>query len=69
MPLTGIDDMAMGSTCASDSAVRCLASGAAQGTSAAAGPPSPQSRRGSPQWMKVLYCQMSRWRHVRSRVS
>lgn len=31
--------------------------------------PAGQSGRGSLQWMKVLHCQMSRWRHVRSRAS
>ena len=68
MPLTGMDDIAISSTCASNSAVKCFEFGDAHGTSAVTGPPG-QSRRGSLQWTKVLYCQMSRWRHVRSRVS
>ena len=47
---------------------KCFESAGAHGTSAVTGPPG-QSRRGSLQWMKVLHCQMSRWRHVCSRVS
>ena len=53
---------------ASNRAVKCFESAGAHGTSAVTGPPG-QSGRGSLQWMKVLHCQMSGWRYVRSRVS
>ena len=68
MPLTGMDDTAISRTWASNRAGKCFEPADAHGTSAVTGPPG-QSKCGGLQWMNVLYYQMPRWRHVRSRVS
>lgn len=62
-PDTGMPDITMTRACAPKRAVKRAASSLAQGTLDVLTPHSGQSARGTSQWIIVLYCQMSRWRH------
>ena len=69
MALTVSPESAMTTTWAANRAVKCLASSASQGTRTVTTPWIGHPTLGTLQWTIVLYCQMSRWRHSRSRVS
>ncbi len=62
-------DRAMTSTCASKRAVKWEFGRTSQGMRTVRTPCSGQSALGTAQWTIVSYCQMSRWRQVRSRAS
>nr|WP_293817430.1 hypothetical protein [uncultured Parolsenella sp.] len=64
-----IPERAITRTWASKSAVKCEFGRTSQGILQACTPSSGQSARGTAQCTIVSYCQMSRWRQVRSRVS
>ena len=69
MAATVIPDRAMTSTCTSTRAVKCEFGRTSQGMRTVRTPCSGQSALGTAQCTTVSYCQMSRWRQVRSRVS
>ena len=67
--VTVMPERAITRTCASKGAARWELGRASQGMSTVLLPCSPQSTLGTAQCTIVSYCQMSRWRQVRSRVS
>ena len=64
-----IPDSAITRTCTSNRAVKWEFGRTSHGMRAVRTPSSGQSTRGTEQCTMVSYCHMSRWRHVRSRVS